>query len=146
MEYISNFVLIAEAVQHKIKVVMHHWLHNLSGDGMNDILFPAFFFLRGLKVEMSIVETDDMDQFVRRDIKHQGRKLDKGVCPFHGIQNPVVLQADPVKEKAFRDTLMIVFLIPVTAEMSKGAFFNFMRFQLNQGSDIVPVRPECVLP
>jgi hypothetical protein len=98
---------------------------------------------RKIKCRLPVVEPDDMNQFMSRNIKHQGAQANKGVSPFHGIKDSVVLEADPVEVESpflllpLRLPMLIVFAIMIFAEMSKSPFPDLMFFQKRQSFHVV---------
>jgi hypothetical protein len=116
-------------------------LEQVTGNRVNLVLLPALFLPGQIEGNLPVFESEDMDQFMDSDIQQQRAQLDKRMGPVHGIEDPVVLETDPVKMKT---PLLPRFLFPVMilAEVGEGLFSNLMIIEKGQGLDVVGVRPD----
>jgi hypothetical protein len=101
------------------------------------LLFPLLH--RHLEAALSPVEADDVNQLMGSDVKHEGNESDERAPSFESIQDAVVLDADPVKIKAFQMLAAIQDLAVVLAEMCECAFVDLVLTEFGECLDIVPM-------
>jgi hypothetical protein len=106
---------------------------------MNPLLFPDLVLHGGVKIYLTGVEPDHMDQFMGGDIQEQRIELDEGVGPLHGIQYSIVLKTDFIKMHAFGIGRFIVLFILVLANVGEGPVIHFVMFEIGQGFNVIPV-------
>jgi hypothetical protein len=89
--------------------MLFNGLQRIPGQIVHDSFFFFLFFPGGIKVNFAVAKTQDMNQFMHGNVKHQRAELDERISPIHRIKNDIVLQADSVKIKpvfaAFRESV-----------------------------------------
>jgi hypothetical protein len=114
-----------------------HRAQYASCNGVHSCLFLGSFPYRHIKIALAPLESKDVDEFVCCDVKHEWNQLDEGAAPLDGIQDPVVLQADPVEVKTLRWFPVTLFLRRIPAELREGGFVDLMILELREGLYVI---------
>jgi len=128
---------IAETIKDYFQIRIDDRRQYLLRYGVDPLLFLRLFLGRSLKTFITSVKADDMNEFMRRNVKQQGGQLDKSRGPLYGIENTVVLQANPVEIEVAFPVIAFFWLIMVPAEVCEGPVIDLMFFEVGQGLDIV---------
>jgi len=116
-----------------------HRAQYASRNGVHSCLFLGSFPYRHIKIALALLESKDVDEFVCCDVKHEWNQLDEGAAPLDGIQNPVVLQADPVEVKTLRRFPVTLLLRRIPAKLREGALMDLMILELREGFNVIPI-------
>jgi hypothetical protein len=63
--------LTAETVQNYFQIMVFHRLQGVASQIMHNLFFLLFFLERGVKIDVAIAETHNMNQFMDGDVKQQ---------------------------------------------------------------------------
>jgi hypothetical protein len=136
---VPDTIAVAKAIEDQIQLMARHRAQYASRNGVHPCLFLGSFPYGHIKIALALLESKDMDEFVCCDVKHEWNQLDEGAAPLDGIQDPVVLQADPVEVKTLRWFPATLLLRRIPAELRKNALMDLMILELREGLHVIPI-------
>jgi len=136
MEDSFQIIAITETIKDQIQIRMIRRFQNVLRNGVDRFLFTLSLVVVHVEIGNASGKSGDMDQLVGGDIQKQRGQPDKRTGPVYGIENPVILQADPIKIKPVLG-VGALFFIAVLAKMGKYIVVDFMIFQASPGLDVI---------
>lgn len=134
MEDDFQIIAFAETIEDQIQMRIVRRFQDVLRNGVDRFLFNLSLAVVHVEIGNALGKAGDMDQLMGGDIQKQWRQPDERPSPVYSIENPVILQADPVKIKPVVGALLF---IAVLAKMGENTVVDFMAFQVGPGFDVV---------